>query len=1541
MRAFRAKSLFLLALFLALGPLSPPAAAAESTKSKIDARLRILQRQGPSPAALDEEPELTKLFIRLRPGVDKSYLRSRFPRGEFRTQVGAVVTAAVPLDDLVILESDPNILGLQGSKRMSPNMNVVRSNDLVGGYIGGVLPHGPVSITSVSVSSVIIGFVDSGIDYSHGDFITAAGKSRIRFIWDQTTNSACVGAPSGYSYGDEWTQSDIESKIADVGYCLTQEDTSGHGSLVASIAAGDGSATNGLEPAGTYAGIAPSAEIIMVKTSYDDSDIIDAIAYIIAKASALGKKAVVNLSLGGQSGPHDGTDAFDAAVGGHAAGTPVVASMGNEHADNPHALINVLPSGTTTVGVDLALSPNSVSAEFWHDAGDEYLVNVSLDGVSGSTQTAFNSSIGPVNLGGYSVYIDNAIFINPNGDEDIYVKVDKSPSLSTAKVNVQFTRAANGANGRIDGFLWWSTKSQTKFASHSDDAMTIATPATAPNVIAVGSYASKNSWTSTIGPQSDSAVTLGTISSYSNRGPTRDGRVKPDLTAPGEYIGGVLSINSDPASNKKIQDGKHRVNQGTSFSAPIVSGLIALKYAVSPTASLSDIKAHFNAAATTDTAVGTATPGNTWGYGKVRPPMVLAAPSSPVIQSVSSFSITWGWGLAQYATTYAVYNSTDTSYIGNTSALSYARTGLYPNTLYAGRVHGNSGVGGNGPVAVTPSTYTLSAPAVPVGSPEVYISSILVNFTPVTPPSALVNFVLEASPNSDFSAGVIRANGMYLSASSITVAGLAASTAYHLRLGTLNSAGVTNYSYISPPAAPSTTGSPVPAAPAESPFTNVSTSTLRFNWALGTNSSGLAYQASISSSADFMAALTTVAVTTNLYTEHSNLFLNTTYYFKVKSGAGPAWSTAAVTWALPPTAATVVSTFSAVAATSLRVNWSSATNPSGTWFEAQLSTHSDFSSAVLSSVTKNLFADLGSAPLLPVNTTHYAQIRARSHGGVATAFLGPSSTATLAQPLAPPAPPYFTNLTSAGLTAYYLNADNPAGTSYLAELSTASNFSVINHSTRGVIALQSPTVSQEVPWLGLGGNQIYYFRVAAVNRNNVPTGTAAFTAVVTTATQTALPAASDISPSSETESALTVLWNANNASGTLYTAELSSNSSYAGTVLASATRNSFASFTDLWANTTYFLRVKAHSLYPPNPDSPFVNLSTGGVTLAEKPPAPPLDSLISITYSSITLRWTPLPSSPSSKTCEGYRLEASTSAGFSGTIYSSAVAGGASVKAAVGGLKHSTTYFLRLGSLNWQGDANFTSFGSTRTMVPLVVTSSVSSGQPISIAVSTLPFTQIRSIKVEVPADSFPAGTSIEINPNVELDIPEARTNQGRIVFLGQGVGVSISAGGAQPLRPVAITVEYDPALGQDANRLVMARYDENSGQWMLLSSRVDTLRKTVVGYTDHFSFFTPVLVTPASGVDSINVFPIPWEPAGDDPLFNSLHVSFTNLPPDASLRIYNVTGELIWQGRSALSGTWHWDGENSRGKKVGSGSYIAVVEWNGRKAVKRFVVIR
>jgi len=218
-------------------------------------------------------------------------------------------------------------------------------NDISLGWTGADLLHsGFVNNTSYRGSGVLVCIIDSGIDWEHEDFRDPDDptQSRILFIWDQTISpQAGETSPTaeGFVYGVEYTNVQIEDEINGItsGF-VREQDILGHGTHVAGIAAGNGASLSNVK----YKGMAPEAELVVVKSgngSFPMNRIIDGLIYANKKAESLGRPLVVNLSLGSDYGPHDGTNALDQAIDNFCSsgsGRAVAVSAGNSGDDEIH-----------------------------------------------------------------------------------------------------------------------------------------------------------------------------------------------------------------------------------------------------------------------------------------------------------------------------------------------------------------------------------------------------------------------------------------------------------------------------------------------------------------------------------------------------------------------------------------------------------------------------------------------------------------------------------------------------------------------------------------------------------------------------------------------------------------------------------------------------------------------------------------------------------------------------------------------------------------------------------------------------------------------------------------------------------------------------------------------------------------------------------------------------------------------------------------------------------------------------------------------------
>jgi len=247
------------------------------------------------------------------------------PGIKVQATIGQIATARATREGLVNLAKLAEVEWMDISKFMRPCLDVSRvSTEVDHLYSGNPSYRG---------NGVLLAIFDSGIDWRHEDFIDNFGKSRILYLWDVTDDAG--PHPAGFDYGSEYKQAQINDEIDGSPIGLVREqDTNGHGTHVAGIAGGDGSATGHGYPEKRYIGMAPQADLIIVKGGDDGFTTVNQIngtAYIMAKADQLKRPVVINFSLGGHAGAHDGTDlheqAMDAAVG---PGKAIVVAASND-----------------------------------------------------------------------------------------------------------------------------------------------------------------------------------------------------------------------------------------------------------------------------------------------------------------------------------------------------------------------------------------------------------------------------------------------------------------------------------------------------------------------------------------------------------------------------------------------------------------------------------------------------------------------------------------------------------------------------------------------------------------------------------------------------------------------------------------------------------------------------------------------------------------------------------------------------------------------------------------------------------------------------------------------------------------------------------------------------------------------------------------------------------------------------------------------------------------------------------------------------------
>lgn len=522
---------------------------------------------------------------------------------------------------------------------------------------------GYINNTQYKGKNVIVCIIDSGLDFAHQDFRDPSNqnKSRVLAIWDHTlTKTGNEKTPydrspsimTGLNYGVEYVKEDFEAAFSNPSLVRTK-DEDGHGTHVAGTAAGNGYASNG-----KHAGMAPEADIIAVKTDFTLNSLFDAIEYAKRKAQSLNKPLVINMSLGTTFSAHDGTYVFDQKVddfSNSGNGRVAVVANGNSGSGNTHLQAQVNANSYYDINFNINLSYPSSGAN-----NDYFVLNIWLNNLtqvaaqitspSGFTFTVnYNSDIDTLTNDGAIMIINKKGTNHANNKTNIYVQIYDREATKPPKKGDWKLRITNNTAASVIFHAWAAYFTMPFTLTGGDNNYTVTSPASANSSIGVGSYVTRYFWIDYENYSNWDALPplVDKRSSFSSLGPTVDGRVKPDISAPGHYIASVKSANAAISADMILPGQKYCLMRGTSMASPVVAGAVALLLQANPNLSFSQVRGYLTQNAFVDFNVGSV-PNSSFGYGKLNLLKALYKAIDPNVNFFSDWLYYEQWNNSDY-----------------------------------------------------------------------------------------------------------------------------------------------------------------------------------------------------------------------------------------------------------------------------------------------------------------------------------------------------------------------------------------------------------------------------------------------------------------------------------------------------------------------------------------------------------------------------------------------------------------------------------------------------------------------------------------------------------------------------------------------------------------------------------------------------------------------------------------------------------------------------------------------------------------------------
>lgn len=476
--------------------------------------------------------------------------------------LGGYAVLTLPEDRIRETAGNPQVEFMELPKRLyfqvSQGLDASCIRPVQEGYFDAGQNRVPGLETGLSGKGVLIGIVDSGIDWRHPDFRNEDGNSRILRLWDQSGQPGPEQSPpKGYLSGVEYTKEEIDHALAlperEGDLLIRERDLSGHGTSVLGIAAGNGRASGGVNR-----GVAYESDIIAVKMGIPGTDsfprtveLMEGVDYLVRQAKILGKPMALNISFGNNYGSHTGDSLLETYLTNvsNIGRTVICVGSGNNGNDSAHTAGKLKNRQKEEISFAVSSRESSLNIQIWKSYADE--TEITIIAPSGQKFGPLPEQIGTQRY--QTGNTDILIYYGKPGPfqvtQEIYMElIPQREFISSGVWRIELF----GRNIKDGSYHLWLPGGGVRnpgtgfYYPVAEETLTV--PSTAEKVITVGAYDSR----------------LNAPAEFSGRGGGDLTYPKPDLVAPGVEI------------TASVPGGGYRPATGTSFAVPFVTGAAAL-----------------------------------------------------------------------------------------------------------------------------------------------------------------------------------------------------------------------------------------------------------------------------------------------------------------------------------------------------------------------------------------------------------------------------------------------------------------------------------------------------------------------------------------------------------------------------------------------------------------------------------------------------------------------------------------------------------------------------------------------------------------------------------------------------------------------------------------------------------------------------------------------------------------------------------------------------------------------------------------------------